>query len=234
MNTSDTVVCQGILDFLKQKHGNLYSFFVGPAQAVLAPSLAARYQQLIEKPRDLEMISLKLQNGMYQSLSDFGDDCTLCFANAKLFCSQYKEFKGVHDAAVTINKHFTKKFDTEMKNMQKQSAKGKGGGRPSLPHGGATRKANAGRQSILEHKNILIERVVKPLKVEQGAAILGHPVYPSMDFYELYKARIKEPMDFETILSKLAPIPQKPVMTKKDRLSSGSPLQNFDKIEKCK
>ena len=146
MNVGNKLVCLGILDFLKEKHAQLYAFFSGPALAVLAPSLAAKYQQLIQKPRDLEMIRLKAQQDMYSSMGDFAEDVRLCFANAKLFCSKYKEFKGVYDASLVIVKHFNKKYEFELKSGQKMGKGGKGKGSTRLSMPSDTSRAIASRE----------------------------------------------------------------------------------------
>jgi len=69
--------CLGLLDFLKSKHGHLYGYFDGPAMAVLAPSMQATYQSLVPNPRDLSMIRMKVQQEIYDTVEDFGEDITL-------------------------------------------------------------------------------------------------------------------------------------------------------------
>ena len=222
MDIASKLTCIMLLDYLKEKHQVLYSYFAGPALAVLAPSLQAKYQSLISRPRDLEMIRLKVNQGMYQDIQDFADDVQLCFENAKLFCSGYKEFKGVYDAAITIAKIFSKRLESEFKGKP-----GKAKQRPSAVFAvvNSIREATPSvRKPISEMCASIAERVVNPLKAEQGIGILLHPVPPAADFYKIYSARIKQPMDISTILSKLLPAPRVSNSAKdKSTKSSGSP-----------
>ena len=231
-------LCLGLLDYLKATHGQLYGYFAGPAMAVLAPSLQQMYELLIQRPRDLEMIRLKVSQGVYNDVHDFADDVLLCFNNAKLFCSKYKDFKGVYDAAVTVSKHFQKRYEivtrpppalrggqnkardrhsTGSAAGTKSSSRSSAGlslriarGEAEGGNGGAhpVRDSTPSRLEIFELQASIAERVVKPLKAEPGAAILLHAMSPSSELYDLYCMRIREPMDIGTVLAKLEPAPR--------------------------
>ncbi len=61
-----------------------------------------------------------------------------------------------------------------------------------------------GRVPLPGHEATLMEKVVKVIRNEPGCALLLHPIAESAPFYAQYRARIAEPMDFDTLQANVA------------------------------
>ena len=90
-------------------------YFAGPAITSLDPTMQMHYRAMVQFPRDLGTIFLRLVDPAsigylpYGSIAEFMEDVDLCFENSKRFCGAFPEFKWMCKITDELQKAFHKK-----------------------------------------------------------------------------------------------------------------------------